>query len=410
VRESVTIWYSGARYQLGRGKHCYGIWAVGGPRSQPWERWPETPDGWSAAWSRFTALETPGRIAHLSPPTAAAARPASGAGAVRGLSAVSAVILLAAGVACGIAGLFPAYLAGASLAQQPAELVPHVIYLAVWTGSALLIALGGTRQRVGTLLALGTSVVTFGLFFADAGTVIAGGTHLLGAGLVLGLVGWLACAAGSTLAFRLRSADAPGRLPRHAWGPAAILTLAALGAAAAFAPSWDSYTLRTSAGLTQSLTAGNSFANPAPVIAGDVAVMVALVAVVITAALWRPSRLGAALLAGAAIPMVAQAISALVQVSEPTSPTAFGVSRAQAAASGLTISAGLTAAFWIYCGFVVALVMMGGWMLRSLRPAGQAAAPPSRVPAPLPTAPVGPEDSRDLVPDAAGRQDSPAAS
>jgi hypothetical protein len=414
VREIVTIWYSGAKYQLGRGQHGYGIWAVGGPGPQPLEQWPETPDGWSAAWSRFTALEAPGRIAHLSQPAAPAARPVGavgavgGVGGVSGISGVSAVILLAAGVACGVAGLFPGYLSGASLAKEPAELVPHVIYLAVWTVSALLIALGGTRQRVGTLLALGTSVVTFGLFFADAGTVIAGGTRLLGAGLVLGLVGWLACAAGSTLAFRLRSADAPGRLQRHAWGPAGIVTLAALGAAAAFAPSWDSYTLRTSAGLTQSLTAGNSFANPGPVIAGDVAVMVALVAVVVTAALWRPSRLGAALLAGALIPMVAQAISALVQVSEPTSPTAFGVSRAQAAQSGLTISSGLTAAFWLYCAFVVALVMMCGWMLRSVRPAGRAAAPPGSVPAPMPIAPTGPDDSRDLVPDAAGRQDGPA--
>jgi hypothetical protein len=144
------------------------------------------------------------------------------------------------------------------------------------------------------------------------------------------------------------------------------------------------------------------------VIAGDVAVMVALVAVVVTAALWRPSRLGAALLAGALIPMVAQAISALVQVSEPTSPTAFGVSRAQAAQSGLTISSGLSAAFWLYCAFVVALVMMCGWMLRSVRPAGRAAAPPDSVPAPMPIAPMGPDDSRDLVPDAAGRQDGPA--
>ena len=95
-------------------------------------------------------------------------------------------------------------------------------------------------------------------------------------------------------------------------GAVVMLILAALGAAIAFAPSWDSYILRTAAGATQSLTAGNAFANPAPVIAGDVAVMVALVAVVVAAALWRPVRLGAALLAGAIIPMAAQAISALV--------------------------------------------------------------------------------------------------
>ena len=82
----------------------------------------------------------------------------------------------------------------------------------------------------------------------------------------------------------------------------AAAALAAVGAAIAFAPSWDSYTLRTAAGLTHTLTAGNSFANPAPVIAGDVAVMVTLVAVVAAAALWRPARLGAVLLAGAVVP------------------------------------------------------------------------------------------------------------
>ena len=409
MRESVTIWYSGAKYRLGRGRHSYGIWAVGGPQPQPLEQWPETPEGWSAAWSRFTAIEAPGTVVHFSPPTAAVGR------------AVNAVVLLAAGVACGIIGLFPGYLAGASLAQQPAELVPHAIYLAVWAASALLIWFGGVRRRMGTLLGLGTSVVTFGFFLADVGIVIADGTHVLGLGLVLGLFGWLACTAGSMLAFGFRPADgsrwpwghATGtRWPqRHATGPVVILTLtvlAAVGAAVAFAPSWDSYTLRTSAGLTQSLTAGNAFANPAPVIAGDVAVMVALVLVVITAALWRPIRLGAALLAGALIPMAAQAISALVQISEPVSSAQFGISPAQAAQAGLTISPGVTPAFWIYCAFVVILVAMCAWMFippRSLRPADLAAPPPGNIPSPMSAAPMGTEDSRDLVAGPAGRQD-----
>jgi hypothetical protein len=402
VRESVAIWYRGASYQLGRGQHFYGIWAAGGPRSQPLEQWPETPDGWSAAWSRFTAIEAPGTVVHFSQRTAPIA------------SAVNAVVLLAAGVACGIAGLFPAYLSGSGLVQQPAELVPHAIYLAVWTASALLIWSGGSRRRVGTLLGLGTSIVTFGFFFADAGAVIAGGTHVLGLGLVLGLVGWLACTAGSTLAFGFRSADAPRRPHARATGPVVLLTLAvlaAVGAATAFAPSWDSYTLRTSAGLTQSLTAGNSFANPAPVIAGDVAVMVALVVVVVAAVLWRPIRLGAALLAGAVIPMAAQVISALVQIGEPTSSAQFGISPAQAAQAGLTISSGVTPAFWIYCAFVVALVMMCAWMLippRPIRPAGRIVTPPGSIPSPMSAPAMTAEDSRDLA-GTAGRQDGPAA-
>ena len=137
MRESVTIWYRGAGYQLGRGQRCYGIWAAGGQPTRPLEQWPETPEGWSAAWSRFTAIETPGTIVHFGQPAAPVA------------SAVNAVVLLAAGVSCGIAGLFPGYLSGASLVQKPAELVPHAIYLAVWTAGALLIVSGGVRRRVG---------------------------------------------------------------------------------------------------------------------------------------------------------------------------------------------------------------------------------------------------------------------
>jgi hypothetical protein len=283
--------------------------------------------------------------------------------------------LLAVGVACGIAGLFPRYLAGASLATQPAELVPHVAYLAVWSASALLIGLGGTRLRVGALLGTGLSIVTFGFFLADAGTALAGGAQM-GAGLVLSLVGWLACAAGSVLALRIGSAGQPGTPHGHETGTVLALTVAALGAAVAFAPSWDSYTLRTSAGATQSLTAGNAFANPALVIAGDVAVMVALVAVVVAAALWRPVRLRPALLAGAIVPMAAQMISALVLVGETTSPAQFGISPAQAAQAGLTISSGVTPAFWIYCFFVVVLVVLCAWMLILPRP-DALASPPS---------------------------------
>ena len=155
------------------------------------------------------------------------------------------------GVVCGLASLFPSYLSGASLAQEPSELVPHVIYLAVWAASAVLIVSGGIRQRMGALLALGMSIVTFGFFFSDLGTVLSGGAHLLGAGLVLGLAGWLACTAGSVLAFRLRAADAPRKLDarqRSAVVTLTIAALAAIGTAVAFAPSWDSYTLRTANG------------------------------------------------------------------------------------------------------------------------------------------------------------------
>jgi hypothetical protein len=410
VRESV-IWYRGAGYQLGRGPLGYAVWPAGGPPRQPLEQWPETPGGWSAAWSRFNAVEAPGSIVHLGPPPGPAAgppaapaswRPAAGpswragdsagpAGprwsGLRAAGPLSAAILLATGVVCGLASLFPSYLSGGSLVQEPVDLVPHAIYLAVWAASAVLVVSGGVRQRMGALFALGMSIVTFGFFFSDLGTVLSGGAHLLGAGLVLGLAGWLACTAGSVLAFRLRSADGPRKLDTRQRGPVVTLVvavLAALGAAVAFAPSWDSYTLHTAAGLASSITAGNSFANPVPVIVGDVAVMVTLVVVVALAALWRPIRLGAVLVAGAAIPMAAQAISALVQVSEPVSPASLGVSPAQTARLGITVSTGGTPVFWIYCTFVVALLVVAGWMALPGRPVRRSTQGPASNQAPWP--------------------------
>jgi hypothetical protein len=431
VRDNVTIAYRGAKYELGRGSTFFGIWAAGASRSEPLQWWPDTPEGWAAAWSRFTEIETPGTIVPVgrrrasrgpgAVPAADSAFPAgdsafpagesafpagegafaagesafaagegafaAGRGGVpagphaagTGLGRPVAAGLLAAGVVLGLIGLFPGYLAGDSLAKQPPELVPHVIYLAGWTVSAVLIALGGTRLRLGALLGAGLSLVTFGLYFADAGTAIAGGLHLADAGLVLGIAGWLACAAGSAIAVLPAAAGRPGLLraggrgrplgrPRGAQIFAAILVvLAGLGAAIWFAPSWDSFTLRTAVGQSQSLTAGNAFSNPGPVIAGDVAVMVALGAVVIAAALWRPVRHGAVLLIGATIPMAAQAISALVQAGEAATPAQFGFSPAQAARLGLTISSGLTGAFWIYCAFVLVLVVSCAWMLLTPR-------------------------------------------
>jgi hypothetical protein len=417
VRDKVTIAYRGEKYELGRGPAFFGIWAAGTSRSQPLQWWPDTPEGWSAAWSRFTEIETPDTIVPVGRRTAPAGQGAvqdgesgfasgqagfaTGAGVPAGPRAaeeragrLTAAGLLAVGVLLGVIGLFPGYLAGASLVRQPAELVPHVIYLAAWTASAVLVALGGTRLRLGALLGAGLSLVTFGLFFADAGTAMAGGLHLADAGLVLGIAGWLACAAGSAIALLLPAAGRPGLGARRGAsrgllgrprgpqvGAAVLLVLAGLGAAIAFAPSWDSFTLRTATGQLQSLTAGNAFANPGPVIAGDVAVMVALAAVVIAAAIWRPVWHGAVLLAGATIPMVAQAISALVQVSEPVTPEQFGLSPAQADRLGLTISSGLTPAFWVYCAFVLALVISCAWMLLAPREAtGLPAGPPAGAP------------------------------
>jgi hypothetical protein len=379
VRDGIDIWYRGANYQLGRGRHGYGIWPVRGQPGYPLEQWPETPQGWAAAWARFNTIEHPAAIVHLSKPAVAAASPGGSIGAAG---------LLAAGVACGIAGLFPAYLSGASLASDPASLVPHVIYLATWLASGLLVMRGGTLRRVGALLGLGTSIVAFGYFLADLGTVLSGGTSALSSGLAFGLISWLLCATGAAVA-----AWPPGTAGTLRWQLArngrravtlAVSVTLAVGVAVAFAPAWDSYTLRTSSRLIQVVTAGNIFSNPGPVIAGNVAVMVALIAVAVAAALWQPARLGAALLAGALIPMAGQAISALIQVSQSVSPTQFGISPGRAAQAGLTITSGLTPAFWIYLVLVLALAGTCAWMIRPARPRHQGGASVATAPAAVP--------------------------
>jgi hypothetical protein len=422
VPENVSVAYRGANYAIGQGPQFYGIWHVAAPQAPPLEWWPLTPEGWSGAWARFASIEVPGTIAPVTQqpvtqqpvtqqpvfhqpvtqpvlagtasqaPAALAATPGADPARVTRTARIAAAVL-GLGVVLGVVGLFPSYVAGSSLASQGPNLVPHAIYLAAWSLSAVLIALGGTRLRVGALFGAGVSAVTFGFFVADVGTPIAGGAHLMGAGLVLSVLGWLVCTAGVGLALRTRLpvtagpggngvvsgrglASRLGRMPSHDVVPLATFVLAAVGAAIAFAPSWDKFTLRTANGASQVITAGNAFANPGPVILGNVLVMVAIVAVVLAAATWRPWRLGAALAAGAIVPMVGQAISAIVQIKGTTSPLQFGVTPAQANQLGLTITAGLTPMFWVFCAFVATLIMLCVWLLLAQESPAQAAASP----------------------------------
>lgn len=401
--DRAIISHRGEKYEIGRGKRFYGIWAVGAPPEAPVDRWPENPDGWRQAWARFVTIEVPGTITAVtrerkrpltalaaglrrrgtagtgaggpgaadaagaaSPGTAAGTRPGPGAALLAGEG------LLALGVVLGLAGLFPGYAGGQSLLSQWGQVVPHLCYVIGWMVTAALVALHvarpGNAARLGALFGLGLSAVTFGLFLADLGEVVSGGATL-GSGLVVSLLGWAACTAGSALVLKatgerpaqLRSGPArPGR--GHA-GPLALLVLAAIGAAAAFAPSWDSYTLvATATGTSQTITAGNAFANPAMVIAGNVIVMLAVVAVAALAALWRPARQGALLLAGAIVPLAAEVAAAMIQAGQQATPAMFGISSAQAAAAGLTISSGLTGIFWVYFVFVISLIVSCAWL------------------------------------------------
>jgi hypothetical protein len=414
VPEKAIISHRGEKYEIGRGKRFYGIWAVGAPYDAPVDRWPENPDGWRQAWARFAAIEVPGTIAAVTRDRkvlpARLLRRGQAGGAAAGPGAAGTVArlrpghggallvgegLLVLGVVLGLAGLFPGYEGGQTLLSQGDQVVPHLCYVIGWMVTAALVALSVARPsnaaRLGALFGLGLSAVTLGLFVADLGEVVSG-RAALGSGLVVSLLGWAACTAGSALALKATGKRAaqpgepgeqaqggqaqgrqaqgrqaepsgPARPGRGHAGPLALLVLAAIGTAAAFAPSWDSYTLAiATTGTSQTITAGNAFDNPAMVIAGNVIVMLAVVAVAALAALWRPPRQGALLLAGAIVPLAAEVPSALIQVSQQATPSMFGISSSQAAAAGLTISAGLTGIFWVFFVFVISLIVSCAWL------------------------------------------------
>jgi hypothetical protein len=144
------------------------------------------------------------------------------------------------------------------------------------------------------------------------------------------------------------------------------LIAAAIGVAITFAPSWDKYTVPTATGVSLSETVGNAFSNPGAVIAGDVLVMIGLVAVVVAAALWRPAQIGWALVAGALIPVAAQVVSALVQISQVTTAGQLGLSPADAAQLGISTAehaqSSLTLSFWLYCLFALILFCACVWV------------------------------------------------
>jgi len=391
VPEKAVISHRGEKYEIGRGKRFYGIWVVGAPYDAPVDRWPENRDGWQQAWARFATIEEPGNIKAVTRERkglplklgrrktgdnadnadgGATAAPVAGRRSRRGTALLVGEGLLVLGVVLGLVGLFPAYVGGQSLLSQWDQVVPHLLYVIGWALTAALVALSVARPsnaaRFGALFGLGLGAVTFGLFFADLGEVTSGAS--LGLGLVVSLISWAACTAGSALAFAANpgSVEQPSRParpgPGHA-GALALLVLAAIGTAAAFAPSWDRYVLAfASQGTAQTITAGNAFDNPGVVIAGNVAVMVAIIAVAALAALWRPARQGALLLAGAIVPLAAEAVSALIQAGQPATPGMFGISSAQASAAGLTISSGLTGIFWVYLVFVISLLVSCAWL------------------------------------------------
>jgi hypothetical protein len=344
--------YRSTRYILGRGSDFYGIWDASTPNGEVIERFPATAAGWFAARRRLDALDHLARATTTSPIIAPLTD--------RTTFLVAGVVL--AGVVLGIAGLFPNYLGGSNLVSQGAELLPHVAYVTGWALVAGLLLAERRFARGASGLGLGLSLISFGFFLTDVLTAIAGQGESPGAGLYLSLVGWLACSAGSAAALiALRSRAPRGRPSAWRHPVVALGAIGALGAAVAFALPWDRYTLTAATThATQTTNAGDIFANPGAIIAGNVVTMILIIGVLAVAIAWRPTVIGITVLAGALVPLAAQVFATLAQPVPALSE--FGITAAQAAEGQVSIAASYTGWFYLYCAFVAGLVVLAGWI------------------------------------------------
>jgi Protein kinase domain len=251
--------------------------------------------------------------------------------------------LLVLGIAVGIASLFPEYQGFGSLASATDTLVTYSGFLVSWTaGLVLIVALRG-RPAFGALLGLGTAAATLGVFAIDLSVAVTGSQAHVGPGLVLALLGWLSCTAGVALLIGRSPGGWPRRPHGRALAPAGLLVVAALGTAIAYGPTSFNYTW--SGG---SLISGDLYpVDWSLVTTANLFLMVIFVAAVIAAVLWVPARLGAAMAAGAIIPMAMQAVFTLVAVAEFVPPDATG---------------DVTPAFKAYCAFIIAGAIGCGWL------------------------------------------------
>lgn len=283
---------------------------------------------------------------------------------------VAAVALLAGGVGLGVASFLPAYLDGASLASQADLATAHALPLAGFALAAVLAVLArpravDRRQPLGLpgVLGLGVAAVDLGLLVTDLAQAATAGSTA-GGGLVLSVLEWALCAAGSLLALHpsllrgeRRASGGEARVDVLRFVLFAVVGLAVAGL---FAPAWDRYVVHlTAIGRVSTVTAGNAFSEPGAMVAGSVLVMAGIVVVAMLAGLLRHGKVAATLVAGGLVVLVGQIASALVQWRIPVSPSQLGLSPARASALGVHISAGFTAAFYLFCAFVALLGLLG---------------------------------------------------
>lgn len=131
---------------------------------------------------------------------------------------------------------------------------------------------------------------------------------------------------------------------RTAW--TLLVVILAFVVAGAFLPAWDhAVAVSTQTGQTVTKSLGNAFSGPWQQVVGTVLSAVALLAVPVVAIRLRNKAVGAAAVVGGLLVLTSQFVAAVVQVDQPVSPSALGISPAQARDLGLELSLKLTGWF-----------------------------------------------------------------
>lgn len=276
-------------------------------------------------------------------------------------------LLIAAGVLLGFVGLFPNYSSLSSLASHSDQLVAHLFSLVGWAVVAALIAWRRPMARAASAFGIGLSAMSIGFLLTDVTTIASSRGETAGAGIYLALIGWALCAIGSVAAALAswRSLDT-GLVSPTRRRYAVLAGLVVIFSIITFALPWDRYRLNVGAtGQVQTVTAGNAFANPGSVIVCELIVMAAMAVLLFGSTLLRSIRVGAALFAGALLPLVAQIVSAVLQPAPPL--TAFGVTPQIAAQEQMRLDAGYTSWFYLFCMSIALLIVVDAWMTSHAR-------------------------------------------
>jgi hypothetical protein len=283
-----------------------------------------------------------------------------------------------------IGAMFPPYpgLPASPVVSSSWEIAVYVCLEIGWALAAVLV-LSRVSVRGGAALGAGLGTVELGLLAVDIanGFQVSNGSE---AGAWLALAGLGFGAAGVLVAASTVPLGTP-RVPQVR--SAVFVLLATFAVVLSYLPSWDKWTaVSPSLHVSDSVTEGNAFSQPAVVMAAVLLTVIGFAFVAVLGSVWSPATVGAWATAGAVIALSSQLISAVFQLSEAVPSTAFGVSAANARSVGLKISTSLTG-WWE--ADVAATVLLALLALSAALSSRKTAARPVETPPPSTNGSVG---------------------